>query len=283
MAPDRNTSVIRLSPSIGGSWIDTVGTDGDTVQPLTLGPRRLLTLTTTGSVGIGTGDDYRNYASRVLAIQGDAAAARFPGTAALVLGNPVNNTTWSIGTFTTGDLFIGGSGAGATHVRVRGELIAGVVTTDTLASTNGVVDCPGLRASGEVTCTALNITSDRNAKEGFKPVDAREVLDKLARLPITEWQYKSQADVRHIGPMAQDFRAAFAVGRDERHITTVDADGVALAAIQGLNGKLEERLAEKEAELGALKAENEALAGRLAAIERALGMAPVPAAKGPRP
>jgi trimeric autotransporter adhesin len=39
--------------------------------------------------------------------------------------------------------------------------------------------------------------------------------------------------------MAQDFHAAFGVGPDERHITTVDADGVALAAIQGLNRKLE--------------------------------------------
>lgn len=92
-----------------------------------------------------------------------------------------------------------------------------------------------LDVAGEVTMTACNITSDRNAKEQFTPVDALEVLDKVAHLPISEWQYKTQDDARHMGPMAQDFRSAFSLGRDEKHIATVDADGVALAAIQGLN------------------------------------------------
>ena len=102
-------------------------------------------------------------------------------------------------------------------------------------------------ASGEVTCTAVNITSDRNAKEQFKPVNAREVLAKVVGLPISEWQYKTQADARHIGPMAQDFREAFTLGHDEKHISTVDEGGVALAAIQGLNEKLEEKSAEVDA------------------------------------
>jgi hypothetical protein len=55
--------------------------------------------------------------------------------------------------------------------------------------------------------------------------------------------------------MAQDFYAAFNVGEDEKHITTVDADGVALAAIQGLNQKLEQ----KNAEVAELKRELEKL------------------------
>ncbi|MBM3846987.1 MAG: tail fiber domain-containing protein [Verrucomicrobia bacterium] len=103
-----------------------------------------------------------------------------------------------------------------------------------------------LHVVGDVTCVAVNITSDRNAKEQFKPVNAREVLEKVARLPISEWQYKSQGDARHIGPMAQDFREAFALGRDDKHITSVDADGVALTAIQGLSEKLEEQLRDKD-------------------------------------
>jgi hypothetical protein len=49
-------------------------------------------------------------------------------------------------------------------------------------------------------------------------------------MPIQRWNMKSQdASIRHIGPMAQDFHAAFAVGEDNRHINSVDADGVALA------------------------------------------------------
>ena len=87
-----------------------------------------------------------------------------------------------------------------------------------------------LNVTGEITTQAINLTSDRNAKENFKPVNARDVLAKVARLPITEWQYKTQDDARHIGPMAQDFREAFGTGRDDKHITSVDADGVALAA-----------------------------------------------------
>jgi hypothetical protein len=106
---------------------------------------------------------------------------------------------------------------------------------------------------GDVYCAAINITSDRNAKERFTPVNAREVLDKVARLPITEWQYKIQSkaesEIRHIGPMAQDFHEAFSVGPDGKHISTVDADGVALAAIQGLNDKVEAQANEKDARI----------------------------------
>jgi hypothetical protein len=84
--------------------------------------------------------------------------------------------------------------------------------------------------------------SDRNAKRAFTAINARDVLEKVSDLPITEWQYKTDAEgMRHLGPMAQDFHAAFGLnGEDEKHISTVDEGGVALAAIQGLNQKLEE-------------------------------------------
>jgi hypothetical protein len=102
--------------------------------------------------------------------------------------------------------------------------------------------------------------SDRNAKTNFVQVKPREVLDRLARLPMNEWSYKAQdPSVRHIGPMAQDFHTAFGVGEDDRRISSVDADGVALAAIQGLHSMVQE----KEKEIEALKQ-------RLAAIEALL-------------
>ncbi len=84
--------------------------------------------------------------------------------------------------------------------------------------------------------------SDRNLKENIRPLDPREVLNRLAQMPVAEWNYKSQpASIRHVGPMAQDFRAAFGLGDSDRHISTTDADGVALAAIQGLYGLVKER------------------------------------------
>ncbi|MGH8004771.1 MAG: tail fiber domain-containing protein [Limisphaerales bacterium] len=87
--------------------------------------------------------------------------------------------------------------------------------------------------------------SDRHLKDNFQTVYGPELLSKLAALPISTWNYKAQdASIRHIGPMAQDFRAAFGVGEDDRHITTIDADGVALAAIQGLHQIVQEQKAE---------------------------------------
>ena len=104
---------------------------------------------------------------------------------------------------------------------------------------------------------AWSATSDRNLKEDFKPVDSRAVLAKLVTTPVTEWNLISQDPaIRHIGPMAQDFKAAFGVGEDDRHISTTDADGVAFAAIQGLHEVVKEkdaRIAELEKRLGSLE------------------------------
>jgi hypothetical protein len=98
------------------------------------------------------------------------------------------------------------------------------------------------------------IMSDRNAKENFEPVDAQAVLDKVAALPMTTWNYKTQTNgARHMGPMAQDFKAAFGVGETDTGITTVDADGVALAAIQGLNERLKAEIETLKADLKELK------------------------------
>src|SRR4051794_11065406 len=87
-----------------------------------------------------------------------------------------------------------------------------------------------------------SISSDRNKKANFAAVNSREVLARVATLPITTWNYLSEGpSVRHIGPMAQDFAAAFGVGDDDTRINMVDAMGVALAAIQGLYQLVQEQ------------------------------------------
>lgn len=84
--------------------------------------------------------------------------------------------------------------------------------------------------------------SDRSMKVNLESTDERNILERLCQLDVTTWSYKTQdSRIRHIGPMAQDFYAAFGVGEDDRHITTVDADGVAMAAIQGLNQIVQEK------------------------------------------
>ena len=93
------------------------------------------------------------------------------------------------------------------------------------------------------------MASDRNIKEAFAKIDPKIILERVALLPITSWNYKSQdRSIRHIGPMAQDFAAAFAVGEDDRHINMVDASGIALASIQALH-QLVQQQAEQIAEL----------------------------------
>ncbi len=107
--------------------------------------------------------------------------------------------------------------------------------------------------NGNVFATAFNPPSDRNAKENFEPVDPLETLEKVSAMPISRWNFKIDSGTTHIGPMAQDFHAAFDVGIDDKHIATVDADGVAFAAIQGLNQKLAEELKRRDAQNAEMK------------------------------
>ena len=130
-------------------------------------------------------------------------------------------------------------------------------------STGGFFIWTAVNGSGDGTAgtyisqggSGWNAMSDRNAKTNFETVDTREILNRLAAMPVMTWNYKSQdASIRHIGPMAQDFNAAFETGDsdksgEKRYINSVDADGVALAAIKGLN----EVVKEKESRIEALE------------------------------
>ncbi len=99
--------------------------------------------------------------------------------------------------------------------------------------------------------------SDRNLKSDVVALDDADVLAKVAALPVSSWSYKSERGVRHVGPMAQDFYAAFGVGEDDKHITSIDEDGVALAAIKALraeNARLLARQAKMQQQLERLAA-----------------------------
>jgi hypothetical protein len=132
--------------------------------------------------------------------------------------------------------------------------------------------------TGYARATLFTNVSDRAAKTGFSAIDPLDVLQRVVALPLSRWSYRSTVGSWHIGPMAQDFRAAFGLGDDDRTIATVDADGVALAAIQGLNARLEaerDALAAEVARLdranAALREDSAALRSRLEAIEARLG------------
>lgn len=134
---------------------------------------------------------------------------------------------------------VSSSGANSFVVRATGgfEFLVG----------NGVL-CELQDANGWV----CGSPSDRALKRDVSPVDARETLERLVAMPIHTWSYIAhQPAARHMGPMAQDFAEAYGLGSDDKRINPLDANGVALAAIQGLYAEVQElrkRLAALEEE-----------------------------------
>ena len=136
-----------------------------------------------------------------------------------------------------------------------GPAWADATNTFNARATGGVFFVTGT-SNGKPTwgCSTSNgsgwaCASDRNLKRNLRKLDGRAVLAKLASMPVYQWQPKDgpNAQVRHFGPMAQDFRAAFGLGSDDISIGMQDADGVALAAIQGLHRLMRD----KDAQLAA--------------------------------
>jgi hypothetical protein len=111
--------------------------------------------------------------------------------------------------------------------------------------------------------------SDRNAKENFVPVDGEDILRRLVAMPLSTWNMKgSDPALRSLGPVAQDFHAAFGLGTDEKTIATSNVAGVALAAIQGLHHLVQQ----KDMELRTQARELAIMKHKLDAIEAKLGM-----------
>lgn len=208
---------------------------------------------------------------------GDANAAR--GSMAAVGGGNMNSASAEFATVP------GGSRGKALHA---GAFVwSGVDSVDT-SSTNARSFT--VRASGGVrfitvagtslkgakllsNATAWTALSDRESKTDFQPIKPREVLSKLAAMPVTSWQYKHDPSRRYIGPTSQDFMAAFHLGQDDKGINTLDADGVTFAAIKGLVEELKER--DKEiAELKTKSAEVEHLKRKLEIMEERLDSLP---------
>jgi len=190
---------------------------------------------------------YANYASAPYAViaGGDQNAAS--GTLSFAAGynaDAVHNGSFVWSDYSSGSALAKDTASNQFVVRASG----GVTLYSNEAMSAGV-SLP----AGSGTWTSL---SDRNAKTAIEPLDDASVLAKVTALPVSTWRYKTESGVRHVGPMAQDFYAAFGVGEDSRHITSIDEDGVALAAIKALASKI-----------GKLEGENAQLRARLTAVE----------------
>ena len=151
---------------------------------------------------------------------------------------------------------VGGRGVLEEKMRITSGGLVGIGTT----SPSQRLHVQGnIFASGTITPS-----SDRRAKTDLEPVDPKEVLERVVDLPIERWRFKTEDEgVKHVGPMAQDFHEAFGLGESDTAIATVDADGVAFAAIQGLNLKLNE----KEAEIDSLETRNRGLEAEMETLQ----------------
>ncbi len=118
-----------------------------------------------------------------------------------------------------------------------------------LSNKDGSTGCSIVAGGGSWACT-----SSRDVKRDFSPIDTEDVLARALALPVMRWRYMHESpEIRHMGTFSQEFRAAFGLGSDDKSITLIDAEGVALAAIQGLNAKLDGQLQKKDARIAALE------------------------------
>jgi hypothetical protein len=135
------------------------------------------------------------------------------------------------------------------------------------SSTDGLIVWSNSGASGFNSSGAIFQPSDRNAKKDFTPVNGRDVLEKVAAMPVTTWHYKNDDKTLYMGPMAQDFYGNFGLGDKDTVIHGINADGVALAAIQGLNAKLGDELKQRDLVIEAQKAKLAEMESRVARLE----------------
>jgi len=274
------------SATVGGGISNTVSLFGSTVgggnrntasgDRATVGGGDINTASgNTATVGGGAS----NIASGQLATVPGGGGNRAEGDRSFAAG--FRAVAQHLGSFVWGDVTdadVTSSGDNQFIVRANGGLWFGQASTaitPTIGAGVFVSTSTGAYLSTGGTWTNA---SDRNAKDNLAPVDGQDILARLAQVPVTTWNYTSQdPSIRHIGPMAQDYYAAFGVGEDERHISTVDADGVALAAIQGLYEQNQALTAENAAQ----QAQIDALEARLAALEEGGQRAPTRGAATP--
>jgi hypothetical protein len=119
--------------------------------------------------------------------------------------------------------------------------------------------------------------SSRTLKENYAAVDGEEILMRLRAMPVTTWSMiGGDRNVRHLGPVAEDFYHAFGLGLGETTIGLGDIDGVNLAAAKALEARtrtltsqLEQERAERAREVGALQAQLARLQAQVEALVQA--------------
>ncbi|MEO8104211.1 MAG: tail fiber domain-containing protein, partial [Betaproteobacteria bacterium] len=226
----------------------------------------------TEATTVGGGNN--NTASAFYATVGGGLQNTASGSAATVPGGQSNQASGANtfaagfraraifdGCFVWSDVSINANFDCLTSNSFNARATGGIYFRTNTALTNGCSLSPG---GGAWSCT-----SSRATKKDFTAMNTLDVLKRVIELPVTQWRYQAEVSgARHVGPMAEDFHAAFGLGDSDKTINVIDASGVALAAIQGLNQLVERKDAEIEMQGKRIRMLEEALA----AIQTRLGM-----------
>jgi hypothetical protein len=161
---------------------------------------------------------------------------------------------------------------------LAGQLAAGLKTPSSSAEgkltmyfPGGIEVCNMLSGGTSGTCLPPGVqwlpgasswgvlASNKDKKKNFEEIDGKYVLNGIAQLELTTWQYKTQKasdKKRYIGPMAQDFYRLFAKPfsfySNNQMIVDSDVSGIMLVGIQ----ELEKRTRDLASENTKLKQEN---------------------------
>ena len=185
-------------------------------------PHNSFFIDSSGNIGIGTGSP----AASLNVVRSDGSAQVLVSEN----GAPATRTLFHL------------KNAGRTHFKIENTDAA----TQWVFTNTGTAFFISLQGTGSpefkilnngnaVLSGTLTQNSDVNAKTAITDIDAHEILSLVSALPVTKWEYKDARGEAHIGPMAQDFYAAFGLGKSETGISSIDTGGVALAAIKALN------------------------------------------------
>lgn len=201
-----------------------------------------------GSVALG----YRTTANNDYSVALGYRASNNTHTGTMVMGD--ESTTDSVRNQADNEFRIRYNGG----VRIRVSTAANGNTP----GAGGNVGCDLTVAVPSWTCA-----SSRTLKENYLTVDGEEVLSRLRGVPVTTWNMiGADPSIRHLGPVAEDFYAAFGLGIGETAIGLGDIDGVTFAAAKAL----EARTAQLQSEVDRLRAERDEMERRLARLEGAM-------------
>lgn len=149
----------------------------------------------------------------------------------------VHDATNSTVTSTTGNLLVNNTNATGNTVFRLGDAAA---VTKVSVEDSGSTEVFKVDSDGQVTCTLLTVTSDRNAKEDIESIE--DGLQSLDRIQPKSYRLRGEG-VRRYGVIAQDLQESglesLVQGQDKLSVDYNSLIGILLGSVKELKEKVE--------------------------------------------